>query len=222
MAKLPQSTKKGKTSSPPQAMPSSHVEPRCKVCKHPQRLDMDRALALGWSQQKVLEHWNAIEGGDKPYFTPNNISIHRRKHMNYQDEAYREIFEQQALREGIDIDKIKGFIITQIGMANSITLKGWEAVLQGTVPVLPGDMLKAMEFVNKLEEQRQAFIEDEMLRELRCFFEAVEELVPEEQFDIIYERFEEKLERKSLAAPREPEDPDTVIGEAEEITDGSE
>lgn len=172
------------------------VEPRCKVCTFAQRREIDMMLALGWSQAAVINHWNNYLGED--YFKRDGMSIHTRKHLSVKDAGVVAILEERARQEGMDVELQKGFILTKTATAESIIMAGLEAMHRGDTIVEPKDILKAIEVLKQLTEDRAAVAEEEMLKEARAFMVAVKRNVPKELWDQIFEDYEIELGRKPL------------------------
>jgi hypothetical protein len=59
------------------------TEPRCKVCQHPRRLDIEVALLEGQSRQLVAERFSTSE---LP-LNRQNLHVHNQKHMDTVDRA---------------------------------------------------------------------------------------------------------------------------------------
>lgn len=173
------------------------MEPKCKVCTHPQRREIDMMLALGWSQADVIRHWNGImelQGLPKEEcFTRSGMSSHVTRHLSLNDKANTRIIEARARAEGIDIDTVEGFILTKQSAAEILVAKGLDSLHRGHTTVEPKDILTAIQTLDKLEKDRASMLEETMLRELRAFTEAVKSVVPEEDWELIYQRFEENV-----------------------------
>jgi hypothetical protein len=190
---------------PPAAMGSFQiVEPRCRVCQHAQRREIDMMLALGWSRAEVRRYWNRIieaETGEKDYFKKSSVENHANNHLSAHDAAVRRILERRAELEGIDVDAVEGFILTKTGVAESLIHKGLASLHEGTTIVEPDQILKAVDTLIKLEEKRSVVAEEVMLREIRAFMAAVKKNVPDELWDTIYADYKAELgERPSAPA----------------------
>jgi hypothetical protein len=204
---------------PPAPMGSFAVaDPRCKVCKHPQRREIDMMLALGWSRAEVRRYWNDIvaseSGGEETdYFKKSSVENHAAKHLSAHDAAVRRIVERRAELEGIDVAAVEGFILTKSGVAEALIQKGLQSVHTGDTLVEPKDMLSAIQVLIELEEKRSVVAEEVMLREIRAFMAAVKNNVDEDLWDQIYADYKAELgERPAAALPTAPSnnDPDTV------------
>jgi hypothetical protein len=173
------------------------VEPRCKVCTHPQRREIDMMLALGWSQADVIRHWNNImelQGLPKSeFFMRNGMSTHVKKHLSIKDAAIRRIIEARARAEGLDIELVEGFILTKQGVAEALIAAGLESLHRGDTTVEPKDILTAIKIISELEADRVAQAEEVMLQEIKAFTAAVKKVVPEEKWKEIYEAYEQEL-----------------------------
>lgn len=63
-----------------------YFEPRCKVCKHPERQDIDIALARQSSYVRIGEDF------DLPY---RSVANHRRKHVNFEQPTIKLVVEEE-------------------------------------------------------------------------------------------------------------------------------
>lgn len=212
--------------APPVAPSFQIIEPRCKVCTHPQRREIDMMLALGWSQAEVIRHWNNImELMDIPeseWFKPTSMSSHANKHLSINDAANRRVIEARARAEGIDIDTVEGFILTKTGIAEALIGAGLQSLHRGHTTVEPKDILTAIKTLTELEENRSAQAEEAMLREIKAFTTAVKKNVPEEMWSQIYEDYEKELGKVNPAIMPPAEIEQEIIVESIEITEEEE
>jgi hypothetical protein len=157
--------------------------PQCKVCQDPRRREIDMMIALGWSIAQTRRHWNEIvkaETGVDDYFKKSSMENHAANHLSARDAAVARILERRAELEGIDVDKVEGFIFTKTGVAESVILRGMEAMQSGETTVEPKEILAAIDVLMKLEEKRSVVAEEVMLREIRAFMKAVKKNVGED------------------------------------------
>jgi len=196
------------------------IEPRCKICTHPQRREIDMMLALGWSQSAVISHWNQImklqDLPEDEWFKKTSMSTHSRKHLAIHDAGVRRILEDRARAEGIDIDLVEGFIRSKTGVAEALIGAGLESLHRGHTTVEPKDILIAIKTLAELEENRAALAEEQMLRDIKAFTTAVKRVVPEEMWEDIYDTYEAELGKVNLAISP-PDVEQDIIVDAEEI-----
>jgi len=174
------------------------VEPKCKVCMHPQRREIDMMLALGSTRAEVRRFWNHIievesHGEDTNHFGKTSIENHANKHLSVHDTAVRRILERRAELEGIDVNAIEGFLLTKQGAAESLVYQGLEALAAGETVVEPREILVAIETLMKLEEKRSVVAEEVMLREIRAWSNAVKRVVPEEMWPEVVAAYKAEL-----------------------------
>ncbi|MEM3097557.1 MAG: hypothetical protein QXU32_02410 [Nitrososphaerales archaeon] len=176
-------------------------------------------LATGWSQRAVMRHWNAIieaETGQSNYFNHTNVWIHANRHLSVRDAAIKNILEERARLDGIDIKSVEGFIRTKAGTAEAIISSGLESLYAGQTIVEPKIILDAIRVLMELEEKRASLVEEEMLREIKAFMAAVKRVVPEDMWSKIYEEFEIELERTKTVIDYSLLEPMTIDSNAEE------
>jgi len=165
------------------------VAPLCKVCNHPNRREIDMMLALGWSQRECTRYWNDLieaETGDVDFFSKSGMGTHAQKHLSVKDAAIVRIIEERARLEGMDVEAVRGFILTKQAVAEAIVHRGLELMQRDDAVVEPKDVLAALDLLMRLEEKRSVVAEETMLREIRAFMNAVRRNVDESLLEQIY------------------------------------
>jgi DNA-binding MarR family transcriptional regulator len=155
------------------------VEPRCKVCRSPQRTEIDRSIAAGETQANVRRSFNALLGSD--YFTANNISNHVRKHLSESDPLLRSLLTDRLDREHQRKLQLHAHL-------NAIIQTGLRAFHAGMAPVKTSDILRALELREKLEAGRSQVAEE--LAEYEAFIESVQAVVTPEKWQQVLDEFE--------------------------------
>lgn len=196
---------------------TDHNEPRCKVCQSPYRREIDMCLATGWSQRSVIDHFNALLAEDErygpDYFSPNNMSTHKNRHMTVRDIAVRKIMESRAKALGVDVENVEGMILTHEATLETIVQAGLEQLRNGLTSSEPKDVLAAIQMLKQIEADFTASAVDELTNQFKAFADAVEEIVTPEQGKEIFQRTQEllaqreiKLMRPQLQAPQKKAD----------------
>lgn len=150
----------------------------CKICNSRNRRHVDMLLTTGWSQSETLRWLNETEKGETKY-SPKNIHTHFRKHLEIQDRAIAHIIEERAKASGMDIEGVSGLIMTREATAQIIAQRGIEGIVQGTTAVKTEDVLKALEYLDNLEQLGREQATDEIMRDYVAFSNAVQELLRE-------------------------------------------
>lgn len=169
-------------------------------------------LTSGWSQTDIKNHFNELIGEE--HFSNVNISRHKRNHLSVQDAAVRRIIEARARQFGMDVDTAEGMIMTKAGAVDTIIHRGLEAINTGAVEFRAGEVLQAIQLLDKMEAEWKDTAIDEIMAEFKAFTTAVKEFVGEAQYETIFNRFEEILDGKrhpALAPPQIP--PSDIEGE---------
>lgn len=225
---LPEKANKGggkKKGRPTQdiALPFVHelVEPRCKVCKSPYRREIDQLLATGWSQTMVREHFNEMIDEPSEKFNAQNMSVHARKHLTSRDAAVRRIMEARARQLNQDVDDAEKHIVTKMGVLDTLIYSGLGALHSGLSVAEPKDVIAAIAMQEKMEAEWRETALDEVMTDFQAFMDAVKEVVGEDMYADIYNRFEAKLDAKNNSKTLKPLPPAVVEieGEAEEVVE---
>jgi len=193
---------------------------RCKVCNSPYRREIDMCLVTGWSQTSVMRHFNQVIGDD--HFNKMNISRHAKYHLDAKDAAVRRIIETRAQQFLSDVDEIEGSILTRASALDIIIQRGIEGVQQGTVELKAQDVVTAIDRLDKLEADYKDTAIDEMLIEFKTFVEMTKEVLGEEAFLALWDKYEHRMDNKIRPAIKPidpPKDPNEIIGEAVEDED---
>ena len=174
------------------ARPMMIVEPRCKVCSSEHRLQIDEMLRSGRPQREVLRHWNGVLGAE--YFTPNNLSVHARKHLygNDLDEYVRKLARTKKL---VEAPTAFESLVTPEAALRTVLKVGLDLVAAGATVPEPGDVIRAARELDRIQREGQPTTEAEVMREMRAFMAAVESNVPEEQWEEIYADYQRNLGR---------------------------
>ena len=172
------------------------VEPRCKICNSAHRRDIDRYLVMGMSHREIVRYFEAL-GED---FTPNNISIHSRKHLNLQSAAIRRVIEKRAGEALIDIEETSDFLLTKRSVLEVMLHKGYESILAGMSIVEPRDIITVVEKLEKMEAEANSIAVDEMIRDFEAFADAVRQFVPEDIWPKMLETYKQNLQKDNVGS----------------------
>lgn len=156
--------------------------PRCKVCQHPYRNIIDRMLVLGVSYNQVEAEF--AQEGDTPV-NRKNLSNHHKKHMSYEDRAIREVLEEEAKRVVENIDELKTTLVTSRGFMQTMLMKSYQQMLDGTLKTEARDVIQMINLMEKMNEDSATIEKEELMREFNIFVQAVKSIVPQEMWNLI-------------------------------------
>lgn len=186
---------KGKTKLPERVPIVEIVEPRCKVCKSEYRHQMEEMLLRGMSYTSIGRFFEKL-GVD---VNRKNLASHKENHMNLASAALRNVMEKRAREALINVEETEGFIMTKLGMLESMLHKVWEQIANDNVEWKPADVIQIMQYIERLEAQQRNVALDEIMLEARAFSDAVKSVVPQGQWQEIVDRFD-----ANVARAREP------------------
>lgn len=166
----------------------------------------------------ILRHFNAVL--DEEYFTPDNLSRHKNRHLSSRDAAVRNIIEERARQLSMDTNSIEGFILTRTATLDMIIAQGLESLRAGLTSSEPKDMLAAIQMLEKMEQDFASVAVEEMTLQYKAFADAVQDVVTPEQGAAIFERTKELLSERQIGTKViRPEIPKTTTIESTDYTD---
>ena len=175
------------------AAPLVVFEPRCKVCPSELRTEIDAMLRRGDSQTNVRRHFNRALGHD--FFTPNNLSVHARKHVYGPDPADWIRKSVRAKRMLGDPNAIPSRPSPEDAL-RAVMEVGLSLVDAAVTVPEPMDVIRAAKELKRIEREGMQATEGQSLREIKAFSAAVKKYVPEELWATIYDEFEDILARE--------------------------
>lgn len=159
-------------------------EPKCKVCTHPKRNQIDYLLAIK-TKYKELERLFQI-----PY---KSFSNHDRKHLNYEDEAIKRIIEYEAGIANENLEEgVKGAFLRRSALDIGIK-RLFDGIVSGEIPLEAKDLPKLVELREELDSNTAAAQIEEYERQFSAFKSAVEELCPPDVLPEILNLTRQKL-----------------------------
>lgn len=180
------------------------VEPRCSVCKSRFRRTIDQLLAMGVSFSEIARQFE-VEG-----VTRRALSNHKRKHLSIEQAAIRQVIEEKARQIGEDVDNTKRSLLTRKGYMEVAMMKSYQGILDGTIVPEPRDVVAMISLMEKMEKDTSAAQVDEMMRDFNAFTQAVREVVGNDKYDLILNKFKSILEQEKTIADKFLEDPRVI------------
>jgi hypothetical protein len=173
-------------------------EPRCKVCRSEHRAMIDAMLRDGTPHTEVRQRVNGLLGHE--YFTPNNVSVHARKHLYGTDPA--EWLRKSARAQRVLGDPSAVPVQTRPEDAlRAVVEVGLRSIDAGVSVPEPGDVIRAARELKRIELDGERATEEQMLREVKAFTTAVKRVVPEEMWDAVYAEYEAVLTESTPKTP---------------------
>jgi hypothetical protein len=167
---------------------SQTIEPRCLCCKSSKRALIDQLLVAGYSYTAIEEQ---LAGLEDHHIDRKSISNHAKKHLTLHDAAIRRVIERQAEENFLDIENAADLIITKEAYLQLMIQKGFDALASDTVPVNPREVTRSIELLDKLEKEKTPHIYDHFQRQVDALTQAVKEIVPQEYYGRVIDRYKE-------------------------------
>ena len=165
--------------------PYSH--PLCKVCTSERRRDIECALLTGRSRASVADQFSS----DTVSFNRQNLHTHFWRHMHDVDEAVARAAAEERQRRRLDPATVVSVLAKRRQLLSDLLEEGLEAVTDGGVRWTVRDVISVSNELAELENIADHDELGEVMREARIFAGAVQAVVPEQQWQLIGERFEE-------------------------------
>lgn len=162
-------------------------EPRCKVCRSEHRAEIDAMLRGGASQTDVRHHFNDLLGHE--HFTPNNLSVHARKHL-YGPDPEDWVRRAARARRMLGDPSALPVRATPEDALRAVVEIGLRSIDAGVSIPEPGDVIRAVSELKRIERDGERATEAELLRQIKAFTTAVKNHLPEDKWDAMYHDFE--------------------------------
>jgi hypothetical protein len=167
-------------------------EPRCSVCKSRFRRTIDQLLAMGVAFSEIARQFES-EGINR-----RALSNHKKKHLSIEQAAIRQVIEEKARQIGEDVDNTKRSLLTRRGYMEVAMMKSYQGILDGTIVPEPRDVVAMISLMEKMEKDTSSAQVDEMMRDFNAFTQAVKEVVGNDKYDLILNRFKSILEQEKM------------------------
>jgi hypothetical protein len=136
------------------------------------------------------------------------VSNHAAKHLSFDDAAVRNVIEQEAKRQKLNIETATRRLITSQSYMKLAIEKAHDALTQGQVLVEPRDAVKIIEAQARLATDSSVIELEDVKRQFQSFMTAIKEIIPEEYFDKIITRAHEiygvdTIESEAYAEPNQ-------------------
>lgn len=163
------------------------IEPRCKVCQHPQRRAIDKLLSIRTSFAEI----------ERIFDVPaRSASSHLENHLNYEDAAVRRLVDKEIELSKQDTEEgIVGSMNRRVYLQIAIQ-KATESLLKGDVKVTPKDAVAIVELLDKLDHEATGADVDTYQKQFNAFVQAIREIAPAQMWDRITARTREILTGK--------------------------
>src|SRR6476660_9104791 len=185
---------------------SSHLEPRCRVCRNDQlRTKVNDLLATGASYAMVVRALatdNAqLDQCDR--VTIDSVRNHCGRHFPVQNVAratYREILERRAKANGVDFVEGVATAITPIAFFETVMVKSYENLVDSGTKVDVNNGIVAAGRLQSLIDSRDYGHELLVMKvQMAAICAAVKSTVPHEMWGEIVEKLDELEEQHSEA-----------------------
>jgi hypothetical protein len=176
--------------------PPPRYEPRCHVCKHPQKKAIERLAVIPRMSMTELGAMFAVDR--------RSITNHMEQHLDYENLAIRRIIEHEAKELQVDVEQgVQGALSRRIFLSVFLQ-KTTEALMNGDLELTGKDAMKAIEMMDKIDSQSGGAAIDEIRMQFNAFIQAFREITqhefdqlsgPQDLMHFILRRTEELLKR---------------------------
>lgn len=196
------------------AVPSTAITPRgyrCAVCNAGDEVVafVNRLIVGGATYAEAHRALAAINEAraerDQPEIGYQSVLRHGKDHLPARSAAVREIVERRARLSQLDVEEGTTNILTVAAYAEAMFTKAFQDLADVTVS--PAEGLQAAKFLNQLMAAERGNVGLETaFAELGYIIEAVKEVVPQQYWDSITRKVEEKRGSRVIDAVVERED----------------
>ncbi len=158
------------------------VEPRCHVCQHKNRDQIDRLLAMKTPYAEIARLFSSEERK----LDDRSVSNHEKKHLQYENEAIRQIIEHEAgiAQENLETG-VKGAFLRRVALDVSIK-KVFDGILSGEIEIEAKDVVKMIELRERLDSNSASAQIEQYELQFNAFKTAIQEICgPDIQFSIL-------------------------------------
>jgi hypothetical protein len=168
--------------------------PRCGVCMHPARFQIEAKLLLnfGWAAvSRYVSELNSqrIDGTveEWPALSPAQVRKHSESgHCPVEGEARRALTEQRAKKLGIDLAETTGQFLDHEIVQHAILARGYERLVKGEIEPDVKDTLAAAKLLSEGDKEDANAASEEQWREfMGLYFNAVQKVVSRDQWEEI-------------------------------------
>lgn len=190
------------------------TEPRCHTCTHPQRDAIDSLLAIK-TPYSTIERLFSTEERKLDY---RSVSKHDKEHLDYENEAVRQILEHEAQVAGENLDLgVRGTFLRRSSLDVAIK-KLFDGIISGDVEVEAKDLPKFIELREKLDRDTVNAQLETVMMQFQAFKEAILEVCPPEMQHEILVATQLKADVKAHDVMQRPALQPGQDGYAEEVT----
>jgi hypothetical protein len=157
-------------------------EPRCKVCQSPHRHLIDQMLVAGMTYSEIERQFTFAQ------IPRRSISVHKDKHLGYEEAAIREVIEREAQAAQRNYEEGVARLVTNNAYLEVAKQKAYDALINDNITVEPKDAVKIIEMLEKSQDRHQGVAMDELRMQFQMFMQAVKELVERDKWESIVGR----------------------------------
>lgn len=196
--------------------PEMHIEPRCKVCTHPNRAWIEMLILRGASYSSIEATIPPAAEGEET-ISRKSFANHAAKHMSHEKIAYREIIEREANLQGMNQNQGAQNIITARGVLEIMIRKGYEHLLDEKTTVEARDLIQLAKIMGDMDSKKYEIGLDELRSQFDIFLQAIKETCDNDTRNAISERVAEIRKRANIAGEYEksltPQDDEVIDAE---------
>lgn len=154
--------------------------PQCKVCQHPDRVEIERRSLSGYGPTAIHR---ALSAGAQEALKVRNIMDHCRNHLPLDLVARQAIVDARAREIGVDIEQATNTLVDQISFARVGLQRAYERMALGEVNPGISDGIAFARFLQDVEEKAGGadFDQEVMLRGFMAYIRAMQKVCSPEQ-----------------------------------------
>lgn len=181
----------------------------CLICTHSRKKDIEKMIVMGFGPTEIERQF-----ADTAEPAPRrSVSNHRLQHLDYEQDAIRQIIDKRAKEQGLNIETTTERLIQHQGYLDVVIQKAFESLIDGNMAVEPRDAFKAIELKDKFEKDAIPWTMEKIQSQHNAFLQAVKEIVPSSLLPAIIARARDLYENGDITDAEVVQNPHSSNGE---------
>lgn len=155
---------------------------QCKTCASPHRMEIEQQIIKGRTYRRILEEVQHLD-------PDSDLSVHslkthfERGHMPMETEVVRRTLERRARERGQPMDEAAETVVDGVGFAQVVLAKTLEGIASSKTTPTVADGLAAAKLIEQFGDADQASTEADYVEAFIVYYETVQAMMTEEQFE---------------------------------------
>lgn len=198
-------------------------DPKCKVCNHPARMEVEMAIADGWAYSRIARDYSNVDYsvGERamtlPVLSWQNVRTHfRAGHMPMGVELQRRLSEKRAAEIGSKYEDAADKFVDHYVVAQAVLHRGHERLVRGELEPDLKDTMAAAKFLKEIDDAAAGQLDTEAWSQaMTIYFETAQELMEPPVWQAFIRKLSTNPVLAAIARKLEGQDDDPNVVDAE-------